>query len=130
MALTLRHKPDTRPTQTKSTSSSTSSTRSASTIERFWASSGTGEGGGYTHVQTPNLKNCWGSNQDTVSPNAPGGNLYQWSSLITARSNHPGGVNMLFLDGSVKFMKNSINIGTYAALATKAGGEVIDASSY
>ncbi len=110
--------------------SSTAKLSTFSTQGFAWASSGTGEGGGYSHVQTPNLKNCWGSNQDTVSPNAASGNLYQWSSLLTARSNHPGGVNMLFLDGSVKFMKNSVNIGTYAALATKAGGEVIDASSY
>ena len=35
---------------------------------------------------------------------------------------------MLFLDGSVKFIKNSINTGTYGALGTMAGGEVIDAS--
>jgi hypothetical protein len=37
---------------------------------------------------------------------------------------------MLFLDGSVKFMKDSVNSGTYGALATRAGGEVIDASAY
>jgi prepilin-type N-terminal cleavage/methylation domain-containing protein/prepilin-type processing-associated H-X9-DG protein len=95
-----------------------------------WASSGTGEGGGYSHVQTPNKKNCWGSNQDTVSPNAASGNQYQWGSLLTAKSNHRGGVNMLFLDGSVKFIKDSVNPGTYAALGTVAGGEIIDASSY
>ena len=47
--------------------------------------------------------------------------------MVAASSNHPGGVNMAFLDGSVKFIKNSINLGTYAALGTKAGGEVIDA---
>jgi prepilin-type processing-associated H-X9-DG protein len=49
---------------------------------------------------------------------------------MTAKSNHPGGVNMLFLDGSVKFLKNSVNPGTYGALGTMAGGEVLDASSY
>jgi prepilin-type processing-associated H-X9-DG protein len=95
-----------------------------------WASSGNGEGGGYSHVQTPNKRNCWGNNQDNVSPNAAAGNNYQWGNLLTAKSNHPGGVNMVFLDGSVKFIKNSVNPGTYAALGTMAGGEVIDASSY
>ena len=94
-----------------------------------WASSGNGEGGGYSHVQPPNKKNCWGSNQDNVSPNAPGGNQYQWGGLITARSNHPGGVNMLFLDGSVKFIKNSVSPGTYGAIGTIAGGEVMSADS-
>jgi prepilin-type processing-associated H-X9-DG protein len=50
--------------------------------------------------------------------------------MVAASSNHPGGVNMGFLDGSVRFIKNSINLGTYAALGTRAGGEVISADSY
>ena len=33
------------------------------------------------------------------------------------------------LDGSVKFVKNSINPQTWWAIATKAGGEVISADS-
>ena len=36
---------------------------------------------------------------------------------------------MGFLDGSVKFIKDSINLQTWGAVATMAGGEVIDASS-
>jgi prepilin-type N-terminal cleavage/methylation domain-containing protein/prepilin-type processing-associated H-X9-DG protein len=95
-----------------------------------WSSAGTGEGGGYTHVQPPNKKNCWGSNQDNASPNAPGGNQYQVVSLMTAKSNHSGGVNVGFLDGSVKFIKDSINAGTWGAIGTVAGGEIIDAASY
>ncbi len=43
---------------------------------------------------------------------------------------HPGGVNVAMMDGSVKFIKNSINSVTWWALATKAGGEVISADSY
>jgi hypothetical protein len=39
-------------------------------------------------------------------------------------------VNVLFGDGSVRFIKDSINPFTWMALGTKAGGEVIDASSY
>jgi hypothetical protein len=31
--------------------------------------------------------------------------------------------------GSVKFVKDRINLGTWGAIATKAGGEVIDSSS-
>jgi prepilin-type N-terminal cleavage/methylation domain-containing protein/prepilin-type processing-associated H-X9-DG protein len=41
-----------------------------------------------------------------------------------ARSWHPGGVNVLFGDGSVHFAKNSIDSATWAAAATRAGGEV------
>jgi prepilin-type N-terminal cleavage/methylation domain-containing protein/prepilin-type processing-associated H-X9-DG protein len=110
--------------------------QSATSLSKFatqgfsWASSGTGEGGGYTHVNTPNLRNCWGSNQESNSPNAFRGNQYQFVSLMTAKSNHPGGVNMLFLDGSVKFIKNTIDAGTYGAIGTMAGGEIVSADSY
>jgi prepilin-type N-terminal cleavage/methylation domain-containing protein/prepilin-type processing-associated H-X9-DG protein len=51
-------------------------------------------------------------------------------AAITARSNHPGGVNTLFGDGSVHFLKNSINGRTWRALGTIAGGEAISAESY
>ena len=50
--------------------------------------------------------------------------------MVAASSNHPGGVNMAFLDGSVKFIKDSVNLGTYAALGTKAGGEVFSSDTY
>jgi prepilin-type processing-associated H-X9-DG protein len=43
---------------------------------------------------------------------------------------HSGGANIVFADGSVKFVKASININTLAALVTKAGGEVITADYY
>ncbi len=38
---------------------------------------------------------------------------------------HPGGVNFLFADGSVRFLKTSMNYPTFRALATRAGGEAI-----
>jgi prepilin-type N-terminal cleavage/methylation domain-containing protein/prepilin-type processing-associated H-X9-DG protein len=47
-----------------------------------------------------------------------------------ATSNHPGGCNFTFADGSVRFLKSSINIKTYWALGTKANGEVISSDSY
>jgi prepilin-type N-terminal cleavage/methylation domain-containing protein/prepilin-type processing-associated H-X9-DG protein len=47
-----------------------------------------------------------------------------------ADSQHPGGINVLMGDGSVKFIKDSINQQTWFALGTKANGEVIDASAY
>jgi len=46
------------------------------------------------------------------------------------RSKHPGGVNMAFCDGSVKFIKNTINIFTWRALGTANGGEVVSADAY
>jgi prepilin-type N-terminal cleavage/methylation domain-containing protein/prepilin-type processing-associated H-X9-DG protein len=52
------------------------------------------------------------------------------SFTIGAASNHPGGVNVLFADGSVRFVKDSINRMTWWALGTKANGEVISSDSY
>jgi prepilin-type N-terminal cleavage/methylation domain-containing protein/prepilin-type processing-associated H-X9-DG protein len=45
-------------------------------------------------------------------------------------SRHPGGVNLLLGDGSVRFVKDTIDIGTWQALGTRAGGEVISSDSY
>ena len=49
---------------------------------------------------------------------------------ITSQSYHPGGVNMLLGDGSVKFIKSTINGWTWRALGTIAGGEVLSSDSY
>jgi len=43
---------------------------------------------------------------------------------------HPGGANFLFADGSVHFLKKSINMVTYVALGSRAGGEVISADAW
>jgi len=48
---------------------------------------------------------------------------------VAARSYHSGGVNVVLADGSVRFVKDSINIGTWRALGTKAGGEIISADA-
>ncbi len=50
--------------------------------------------------------------------------------LSNADSYHPGGVNTLISDGSVKFIKNSINQTTWWALGTRANGEVTSSDSY
>jgi prepilin-type processing-associated H-X9-DG protein len=74
----------------------------------------------------------------TVGPNGaacPGGK--QWfqpgspTNYCDANhfwSQHTGGGNWVFADGSVHFLSYSVSTAIQAALATKAGGEVIDSS--
>ncbi len=92
-----------------------------------WASQGCGVGGCYSHVNPPNSKACAFSN---FNLDWPATYDYASATMIGASSQHPGGVNVGLLDGSVKFIKNTINLGTWGALATKAGGEVISSDSY
>lgn len=49
---------------------------------------------------------------------------------LASRSRHPGGVNVLLCDGSVRFLKNTINVPTFQALSTRGLGEVISADAY
>lgn len=46
-------------------------------------------------------------------------------AAVTSRSYHPGGVNVLLMDGSVRFVRSTISLTTWRALGTPAGGEVI-----
>ena len=45
-------------------------------------------------------------------------------------SAHPGGVNALFGDGSVRYIKDSINLSAFRSILTLAGGEVVSADQY
>jgi hypothetical protein len=51
-------------------------------------------------------------------------------AAVTARSYHPGGVNALVGDGSVRFVKGSIDGRTWRALGTVAGNEAVSADAY
>ena len=52
------------------------------------------------------------------------------AAFNAARSYHSGGVNALFSDGSVKFVKDAISLPVWRALATTRGGEVVSSDSY
>ncbi len=66
----------------------------------------------YNHYLTPNHKL-----NDCLSGNVMG--------RISARSFHPGGVSVLFLDGHVSFAPDTIDLATWRALATRNGREII-----
>jgi prepilin-type N-terminal cleavage/methylation domain-containing protein len=68
----------------------------------------------YVHVMPPNTWTCRSG--------------LQMSHV--ANSYHPGVVNMLVCDGSVKVIKSTININTWWALGTRNAGEVISSDQY
>jgi prepilin-type N-terminal cleavage/methylation domain-containing protein/prepilin-type processing-associated H-X9-DG protein len=65
----------------------------------------------YQHALSPNARSCNGGNSRT--------------SLLSAGSFHPGGLNALFLDGHVTFIKDTLSLPTWRALGTRAGAEPI-----
>ena len=76
----------------------------------------------YNHVAPPNSKTCAGLGFP--------GTMANMSMQVPPSSLHPGGVNALMGDGSVKFIKNTVNVLTFRALGTRNGGEVISADAY
>jgi prepilin-type N-terminal cleavage/methylation domain-containing protein/prepilin-type processing-associated H-X9-DG protein len=59
-----------------------------------------------------------------------GGGSQNGYAAITARSYHSGGVNALLMDGSVRFVTDSISQTTWRALGTRNRGEPIGASDF
>jgi prepilin-type processing-associated H-X9-DG protein len=51
-------------------------------------------------------------------------NLAYTKRVLNYSSNHPGGANFAFCDGSVRFLTDSLSLISLQVLATRAGGEV------
>ena len=71
----------------------------------------------YNHYLPPNA-----NRPDCIVYHNPG-----WKA---ARSYHPGGVNLLYCDGYVAFTKDTVNLGVWRAISTRAGGEVVSADGF
>jgi len=79
----------------------------------------------YSHTVLPNRYACayqdqeqeWGDGRATIT-------------AINASSNHPGGVNVLFMDGSVRFVKSSVSYQPWIAISTVNGGESVSSDTY
>jgi prepilin-type processing-associated H-X9-DG protein len=76
----------------------------------------------YSHTQLPNRTSCvyHDLNQDGRGT----------ITMISASSNHPGGVNVLFMDGSVRFIRNGVSYQTWYAIANPNDGEAVGADAY
>jgi prepilin-type N-terminal cleavage/methylation domain-containing protein/prepilin-type processing-associated H-X9-DG protein len=76
----------------------------------------------YNHVSTPNTHTCAGRGFS--------GNMANMPMVVPPSSQHPGGVNVLMGDGSVRFVKSSVNLITWQAIGTRNGGEVVSGDSF
>jgi prepilin-type processing-associated H-X9-DG protein len=85
----------------------------------------------YSHTQTPNRRSCYWANV-TSFPTTSSDQDYAGGTqtMVAASSNHPGGVNVLFMDGSVHFIKSTVSFQAWYALATPGRGEVLSSGSY
>jgi prepilin-type processing-associated H-X9-DG protein len=69
----------------------------------------------YNHVATPNTISCAGF----PFP----GSMTNMSMQVSVSSNHPGGVNVGMVDGSVRFCPNTVTLQVWRAVGTRSGGE-------
>jgi prepilin-type processing-associated H-X9-DG protein len=58
--------------------------------------------------------------------NVASSNSREWGSYNGFKSKHQGGVHFLYADGTVRFIDNSVPLGTYRAMASYAGGETVN----
>jgi prepilin-type processing-associated H-X9-DG protein len=74
----------------------------------------------YHHIFTPNKASCLlGGYSDSSS-----------QVVVTATSRHPGGVNVLMGDGSIRFVKDSVDTNIWKAIGTIAGRETVGSDSF
>jgi prepilin-type N-terminal cleavage/methylation domain-containing protein/prepilin-type processing-associated H-X9-DG protein len=86
----------------------------------FCPQDGGGPGGTSSHNQPSMNLPCVGDNSLN----------YGGKNSVTSRSRHTGGVNVVFCDGHVSFIGNSITLSAWQSLAWIRDGQVVSASSY
>jgi len=74
----------------------------------------------YNHVSGPNTRTCAGLGFP--------GTMANMAMQVPPTSYHPGGVNVLLGDGSVRFVSDNIQLAVWRSLGTRHGGEVIQAN--
>jgi prepilin-type N-terminal cleavage/methylation domain-containing protein/prepilin-type processing-associated H-X9-DG protein len=84
--------------------------------------------------------NAFGTSGQPNNPGQPTHETSEWPSTTLSQGDqaganeepfsfHPGGVNALFGDGSVRFIKSTVNLATFRGILSLNGGEVISADS-
>ena len=82
-------------------------------IDPFKGESWLSGGNKYNHVMNINERSC------RFRGNVSG-------VMVSASSNHPGGANVLFLDGHVRFMSEGGSLAIWKALGSRNGSEILD----
>jgi prepilin-type N-terminal cleavage/methylation domain-containing protein/prepilin-type processing-associated H-X9-DG protein len=99
-------------------------------LRRAWRWGDANASGGVSGV----INNKWRPMRANVAYPQPGDPFYGLTNQAGASqelfSSHAGGVNAVFGDGSVRFLKESTNVVLLRKLITLAGGEVVSADSY
>jgi prepilin-type N-terminal cleavage/methylation domain-containing protein/prepilin-type processing-associated H-X9-DG protein len=80
----------------------------------------------YNHWMPPNTFSCLAANSYGSIVNSPG----SINDAITATSNHSGGVDVAFCDGTVRFVKTSISPQVWWAIGTRNQAEMVDPRDY
>jgi prepilin-type N-terminal cleavage/methylation domain-containing protein/prepilin-type processing-associated H-X9-DG protein len=88
-----------------------------------WAYTDSWERHVYAHLFPPNTKPINTYHNDTFR-------CQEGDSGMCPTSNHPGGVNVSFMDGSVHFIKNSVSLQPWWFMGTRGRGEIISSDSY
>ena len=70
------------------------------------------------------VSSSWGETQYCPDPNRC---LWNWAVTWGFKSNHPGGANFALVDGSVRFVSESIDHRTYQYLGCRHDGQPISA---
>ena len=108
----------------------------------YWIASGKGpnsnsNGCGNFNVSNGHVRGAGWANPETTIPlhgftgdglHCPGPCAINCTNNNEAFSFHPNGMNGAFVDGSVRFLREDVEISLYAALITREGGEIIDES--
>ena len=77
---------------------------------------------GYNHMLPPNFAPC--------HQGSPGEHLRPFHSIVPPSSYHAGGAAMLLMDGSVRFVPDSVDRPLWNAIGTRNGHESISAQNF
>jgi prepilin-type N-terminal cleavage/methylation domain-containing protein/prepilin-type processing-associated H-X9-DG protein len=87
-------------------------------------------GGNELNYMNTGIPEYYGINCPATAVNFQNGNLLNPCDQVHHWSQHPGGANFLFCDGSVQFIHYDITTAAYQAIFTRAGGEEVDPTAF